>query len=256
MWRYSWDGLIATLRSRRARQTAFVASLFCTMLCAATGGQTIRLRDHTDWWSINNEGFRRQDVKPQNKRIEAGNFQIAGAALGRDQFKRLAARLGKAPVVERGDASTGRHQVCYVSAEDSRRVHLIFEFGEDESVFYLFSDGADWKGSRLCVKTKQISMSSGTTSGLKLGLARPQVEAILGKPDTTYCNRLVFCREVREKRTPAQFERQRKEYPVQLSDNVAHEQFDFYSVEIYIEAGFADLGMNYLAVSRSGVDAD
>jgi hypothetical protein len=44
--------------------------------------------------------------------------------------------------VERGDAASSRNQICYISTSGS--VHLIFEFGEINSVLYLFEDGAAW----------------------------------------------------------------------------------------------------------------
>jgi hypothetical protein len=234
-----------------------VPGLFLALCCffavfEIANGQTFRLKDQTDWWSINNGEFHRTDIRARNESIAPGTFEVAGVALGSDQFKRLAATLGKATVVERGDASTARRQICYVSAENPSKVYAIFEFGEDESVFYLFRDGADWNGRRFCVVTKHISMSSGTASGLRLGLTPSGVEAILGKADAASEDTLVYSREVKEKTTPAQFEELRKDYPEQLNDKTAHEKFDYYSIEIYIEARFGKSGLNYLAVSKSG----
>ncbi|MFZ3201701.1 MAG: hypothetical protein WA175_11200, partial [Candidatus Acidiferrales bacterium] len=61
-----------------------------------------------------------------------------------------------------------------------------------------------------------------------------------------------YVREVRQKTTSTQFEQLRREYPQPLSDSEAHEKFDFYSSQIYIEARFGKDGLNYLAVSTSG----
>ncbi len=210
------------------------------------------MKDRTDWWSINNGSSLRKNVKVGHENVAVGTFEIAGVNLGSDQFEKRAIKMGKAPIVERGDASTGRQQVCYVAADDARKAYLIFEVGEDESVFYLFNDGADWIGEKLCLRTKQVSISSGTNSGLKLGLTRAEVEAALGKADATFDDRLVYSREVREKTTSAEFEKLRNEYPEHLSDKVAHEKFDFYSIDIYIEARFGKSGMSYLAVEKSG----
>jgi hypothetical protein len=213
--------------------------------------QSVILKDRTDWWSINNSSVRQPDVKARNATIAPGTFEIAGVDLGRDQFRKLAIKMGKATVVERGDASTGRQQVCYTADDDAKKIYLIFEYGADESVFYLFSDGANWKGQKLCVSTKQVSLTLGTASGLKLGLNRVEVEAILGRADAVFNDKLVYTREIQVKTTPAEFEKVRNEYPQHLTDRLAHEKFDFYHIEIYIEARFGNSGMNYLAVSKS-----
>ncbi len=227
--------------------------LFCALLMSGTArAQAVRLKDHTDWWSINNEDFRRGNVKAGTGIIQAGTFEIVGVALGKDQFKSLASKLGSATVVERGDASTGRQQVCYVAADPPKSAYLIFEFGEDENVYYLFRNGPPWSGHRLCTTSKLVSLGSSTASGLRLGLTQDQVGAVLGKPDATSKDRLVYSREIREKTTPDEFSRIRGEYPEKLTDALAHQKFDFYSVEVYIEARFGTSGLDYLAVSKSG----
>lgn len=67
-------------------------------------------------------------------------------------------------------------------------------------------------------------------------------------------NRLVYSRETERKTTVGEFEHLRRDYPEQLSDKEAHEKFDFYTVETYIEARFGSTGLNYLAVSTSTTD--
>src|SRR4029077_18196178 len=84
--------------------------LLCGFCCSFIlipnlAGQKIRLKDNTDWWSINNEGFRRSDLKARNANIQPETFEILGIVLGKHEFERIATRLGKATVVSRGDAS-------------------------------------------------------------------------------------------------------------------------------------------------------
>jgi hypothetical protein len=232
--------------------TVLVGLFFFFAIFAFADGQNVRLKNRTDWFSINNESFHRTTITPGNESIDSRTFEILGVALGTDQFRLLAIKLGNAPIIKRGDASAAREQVCYTGGEVSSNVYLVFEFGEDENVFYLFRDGADWNGRAQCVRTKQISMSSGTDSDLKLGLTPTDVEAVLGKADAVFGDRLVYHREIQEKTTPAQFEKLREDYPEQLSDGVAHKKFEFYSVDIYIEARFGKSGLTYLAVSKSG----
>jgi hypothetical protein len=230
--------------------SVFFSSL---LLCVTMSGQKVRMKDHSDWWSIVNENSHSPDIKPSSHDIDRKNFEIAGADVG-TAFHILAAKLGKATVVERGDASTGRHQVCYMSGGAKPKTYLIFELGSEEgsgSTFYVFTGGADWKGSNLCAKSPKVSQTLSTASGLRLGLSPDQVKSILGPPDTTVGGKLVYSREFNRRATPAEFERQRQEYPDKLSDQQAHAKFDFLPVEIYIEAGFADSKLWYLAVSKS-----
>jgi hypothetical protein len=97
-----------------------------------------------------------------------------------------------------------------------------------------------------------VSLTLSTASGLKLGLGRPEVESILGKPDLITGDRFVYARLVQRKTTPEEFERMRKEYSQKLSDREAHEKFDSYDVGLYIETGFSNSRLNYLVVSMTG----
>jgi hypothetical protein len=216
-------------------------------------GQIVPLKDRSDWWSINNESFRPPNAKGRSGNLAVGTFQIARVALGSDQFDKLAEQMGKAPIAKRGDASTGRQQVCYVATEGQRRVYLIFEFGAaEQSTFYLFSDGEDWTGQKLCVRTNKVSLNLVTPSGLKLGLTRPGVEAVLGKPDAVLSDRYVYFREVQERTTNTEFQQLRNDYPDRLTDQAAHDKFDFLPVQVHVETRFGKSGVSYLAVSKWG----
>ena len=233
-------------------QTISSISFVFLCLCALASARTLKLKDHSDWWSILNESSRGPDIKPSSLDIDAKTFEIANLDLAKLGFDDITMELGKTVRIKRGDASTSREQACYRSANGGTPTYLIFEFGEDESNFYLFTDGVDWKGRSSCAKSKQLSSAISTASGLRLGLTPDQFKAILGKPDVTVQNKLVYSRVVKMKSTPEQFARQRKEYPDLLSDRLAHEKFDFYTVSVYIEARFTDSKLSYLAVSKSG----
>jgi hypothetical protein len=225
--------------------------LSCTLSFLSALAYAQRLNDSSDWWSINREDARSPNVKRSDHELQSSNFSLAGVTLGQGGVEAITTSLGQAPEIERGDASTGRSQLCYGSPANSG-VHVIFEFGEDESVFYLFSDGATWKGSKYCVQSKRVSKRLSTPSGLKLGLTRSEVEAVLGHPDATTADEFVYSRKFHKKSTPKEFETFRKEYPMQLSDEEAHRQFDSFPVEQYIVARFSDSRLVYLAVAVSG----
>src|SRR5712671_1756745 len=143
----------------------------CISICTNLDAQTFRLEDNSDWWSINREQYSGLPVKPRRKQFDTRNFKILGLSLDTLNFDTVAAKLGRASVVERGDAATGRSQICYASTEASEQIHLVFEFSEGQiSTLYLFRGGADWNGSNRCVKSSNATARLSTDAGLRLGL--------------------------------------------------------------------------------------
>ena len=212
--------------------------------------QSVRLKDSSDWWSINRTDPGRPRATAGTQGLDPHNFEIAGVTLGQGSSDAIVSSLGAVTTVERGDASTGRTQFCYSSAQSN--VRLVFEFGEDESVVYLFAGGQPWNGDKQCAVSNKLSRAVSTASGLKLGLSRAEVENILGKPDLSTGDSLVYSRDFEQKSTPEQFAVFRRDYPERLSDEEAHKQFDHYPVEQYVLARFANSKLVYLAIAISG----
>jgi hypothetical protein len=147
------------------------------------------LHDNSDWFSglrpsgSDGELAGKADDSPvQEREIPPTNFGILGIDLSPNMFKSVEERFGAIHGVQRGDASSGRSQACYVSTNGEPKVHLIFEQGEVDSSVYLFSGGLDWYGSDRCIPSKLVSETLRTASSLGLGLAPAQLIAILGKP--------------------------------------------------------------------------
>ena len=216
MKRYSLPGLLV---------------LVCCLAVAQS--RSIRLDDDSDWWSL----VRREvypdpeqivGIKPQHTQLPASNFRILGVNVGDSP----AAALGDATEVKRGDAASGRSQRCYVS--ETGTVHLIFEQGEIQNAFILFQGGPDWKGSDSCLASPKLSENIATARGLKLGMSIKEVKAILGLPNLTRADKLVYYFTFR--RTPGP------------KDPRAVE---FIEVEDYIEVHFENSRLSYLAVSRT-----
>src|SRR5580704_16015202 len=177
--RFMWTGL--------ATVCVFIGS-------AVSQGTPVRL-DSSDWWS-----YTRQEELPEQEPFQKPNFQhreppeatfqIAGVTLGETwDFNEIRSRFGDSTEVQRGDAASGRNQLCYKSADN---VHLIFEFGEVDGVLYLFKDGPKWKGSELCATSRIVSPTIATASGLRLGMGTSEVENILGEPSLATPQRLVY----------------------------------------------------------------
>jgi hypothetical protein len=199
--------------------------------------------DDSDWWS--NMRSESLEVTKVEKDVAPGTLQIANLNVDAD-FEEIAAKLGKASVAERNF----RDQVCYVSADARQDVHLIFEYDEFGSNFYLFTGGAEWNGNNLCFKTKQISMRTQTRSGLRLGLLPSEVQAILGPPDGVDADRFVYSRIVWHHPSPAESAERRKMYK-DLSEQRAGTELDTFQQDIHIEARFTDSKLSFLVVSLS-----
>lgn len=237
----------------RIRDCHVVLVLFVLSGFAVSQPRHVRLENSSDWWSY----IRLEEVPPSSHEERAtfqdrlpaeSNFRIAGLTLDSASPQQIRAKFGDATEVERGDAASGRDQICYESP--SGATHLIFEWGEVDSVLYLFEGGPKWDGMEFCANSSGVSNLLSLASGLRLGLASEQVKAILGTPNTTAPDKLVYYFGVRKKATAEDLARSRKNNP-NVSDRELHENFDYSDVEAYIEARFASGKLNYLAISRS-----
>jgi hypothetical protein len=241
---------------------ALISAILCfsvgvLLLSRASAGQTladnsVHLSDNSDWWSSNRIRDAGYNVKTQERVPSDANYEILGVNLSDDLFASAASRLGKAVLVEReNDASNRRTQTCYSSADDSGKVHLVFEKGAFPigSGFYLFKGGVSWTGHEMCLSSKLLTGTLSTGSGLRLGQSPSEVIAILGKPSRQMQNELIYSFHARRRRTTDQLRSLRQVYSA-LSEQEFNNKFEFYDLESGINAKFADQKLSYLAVSR------
>jgi hypothetical protein len=178
----------------------------------------IYLNDNSDWWS---EYFKANlGANPFGQSLSVrprqGNFEILGISLWSYSVKwpqAVVHELGKATVIERGDAGVGRAQVCYQSAENSGQTKLIFEEGECLDSFYLFEDGHPFVGSDACVASQQVTCRLETLSGLGLGQTHAEVAKILGVPSKQGDDFLTYNYYLTMRRTKEQLEEDKSENP-------------------------------------------
>ncbi len=230
------------------RPTFCKSALILLALIGSAASQATPVRlDNSDWWSQLRTGEWPVGIKSWNRAPATTNFEIDGLFVNTD-FSKIQSKYGKATVVQRGDASTYRSQLCYASL--SGNVHLIFEVGEIENVAYLFKDGHDWTGSHLCTKSARITNRLLTASGLKLGVSPADVRRILGPPSTVVGDRTFYLFEYRHKTSAKELVALRKSTP-DMSDAEVKKFLEFGDVTAYIEARFVHGKLNYLAISRS-----
>jgi len=129
------------LSASKCRKVFLLSSLGVLSAWPATQqNDIVRLPDNSDWWSENRTS-ELDGIEPQEREFGSSTFQVLGVSLGEKMPPQASSKLGKAPLIEGGDASTGRLQACYVSPGAAKKVHLIFEQGEVNFEFCLFVDG-------------------------------------------------------------------------------------------------------------------
>jgi len=210
---------------------------------------TVHLGDNSDWWSLTREDTDAEHITFQERELSRGNFQILGINLDEGSFRRAEGKFGRATTVERGDASTARAQLCYVSTGEATSTYLIFETGEVNNTFYLFSGGTAWKGNEKCFATEAVSSKSSTTSGLQLGLAPSQVIAILGEPSIHRKDQLSYYLHTRKKTSEVDLKKLRQQHH-EMSDKEFADNYGFYDLTTELVLKFKDSKLAFLAVSK------
>ncbi|HEX3102992.1 MAG TPA: hypothetical protein VHQ22_00985 [Terriglobales bacterium] len=228
--------------------------LFCPLLLTGQSQKkTVHLEDHSDWWSVLNESFQPPHSKRLDKDLPSENFEVMGVHLDYEpSFKSVESKFGQAVIVERGDGANGRDQICYSSAQRPD-THLIFEKGELNLVFYLIAGGKRWNGDNFCAKSAAVTSDVSTTSGLHLGMTRADLEQILGKPDFSANDKLIYFQELKKETSPTELAELRTKHP-EMSAKDFHETYDFSNLNIYIEARFVGSKLTYLAASKAETD--
>jgi len=240
-------------RLRTIGLRALVATLLASqgLTSAARQGSAVYLRDNSDWWSFIGRSDTDEIIASQEREPSSSNFRILGIDLNSHSlFTKVAAKLGKAVVISRGDGSTGRSQICYQSAQSSGNIHLIFERGEVTDSFYLFIDGPDWKGSNACAKSNLVTKSLSVASGIQLGQRPSQLRAILGKPIIVVKNTYTWSFGAEVKNSTKVLEKARKQHP-ELSEEDFHRHYDYFYLNANIETNFLNSKPIFLAVSKS-----
>ena len=242
------------MKARRELARLRVLPLLVSLLVLQVHSQqfpTNHTVDNSDWWSLVRDDSRLEKLNPQAEEIAASNFEIAGVTLDYDHvLDKVLAKLGKTASVSRGDASTARDQLCYASSQGADATYLIFERGEVGLSFYLFAGGRMWNGRRRCAVSPLIRHDLATPSGLRLGLNRSQVEAILGKPTSVDENSITYWHQTKEKTSARDLERARKA-DTHISDKEFHEDYDYFVRSVWIVVKFKEGKTTYIGASKS-----
>ena len=224
------------------------AFLGCTASFAQTG-PPVKRGDNSDWWSLTRSAETDIPRGSEEREPSKSNFQILELELNDDVLSKATANLGKAAILQRGDASAGRSQVCYASLGEPK-THLIFEKGEVNDALYLFNLGPDWNGSELCSVSDRVTTNLSTKSGLHLGQTAAEVKTVLGKPSVETRRKIIYSFVVEKESTPADLENQKQQNP-KLSGEEIRRDYGSYTLTAYIECRFTNGKLSYLAISKA-----
>jgi len=229
--------------------TILFAVIVGSVLSLAQPVGTVPINDNSDWWSIIRNDSTDKGLKPQRRNVDESNFHILGVVVGSDELEGIQRKLGTAYVIGRGDASNRRSQICYAGIDG--KTYLTFESGEVQYAFYVFTGGPNWSGRDHCAKSKLITPSVKTGSGLHLGQSLDEVKSILGEPTRIRKNSdLVYFRQIRKKSSIEDLRKAREQYP-KMSETELHENYGYYYASFYIVAKFASSELVYMGLSKS-----
>ncbi len=208
----------------------------------------------SDTFGVDEEGGKH---RIQHSDLAPTNFRISGVDLTKDEgvLAQAARVFGATSTVARGDASTGNGQACYRSATNKDNTYLIFGRGEVDSSFILSSNSSAWTATEACKPSGKITNGIATEAGLHLGLTQKQVIAILGLATThtediqNDMDELTYSLESRKMTDPQKL--QEIERKSNLSREVLLENYEFYTIEVYIDAHFEKNSLTRLHVDWS-----
>jgi len=140
---------------------------------------------------LGKEGTPSKDIDPRHltvgpfgptDRRDAGDLYIRPETMKEESIPGL---FGKIPVSEPSlEDMHGIEGWCYTAAAPSDRTAVLLLYGVYGFVdaIAVVSDVAFIRQPSLCARTPRVNAGLATLSGLKLGLTRQQVRAILGRP--------------------------------------------------------------------------
>lgn len=158
----------------------------------------------------------------QSRRVPiAKHLEILGFTLGKSMLADVEAKLGKSAVGRCSPEQEASDEVCYLA--DNGRIRVVFESG--------FSGG--WKVLdgykvivsnlerpcyRECPSASNVTGEVQTEGGLKLGLTREELIALLGTPKVNQRNKLTFQWDSRKPMTKEEEAAESKTFNTSITD--------------------------------------
>ncbi len=166
----------------------------------------------------------------------AGHLEILGFTLGKSTLADVQSKQGKSVARKCSREEEASKEVCYLAGEGQTRV--VFEAGfsggwKELDGYKVIAGSLQRPCYRQCPRASQVTSDVQTEGGLKLGLTREQLMALLGPPKRTRGNKLSFEWQSRQAMTKEQQESESKTFKSPVTDA-------YYDVQDTIEVTLAD----------------
>jgi hypothetical protein len=176
-----------------------------------------------------------------DKKLDKSNFTTLGLVIGDCTSQDIYSKLGPG-IPFKEDANPDLTQVCYVSDRDET---LILFYSEYSQCFRLkvMSQKKKFYKWHFCEKSPLVSKHLATASGIKLGMSKSRLKAILGTPRNESKKNLNYAFEWKQKMSKTEFERV-SQYIKDVKKN------PYWTVKATIRAEFSDAGLISFDVSK------
>lgn len=123
------------------------------------------------------------------------HLEILGFTLGKSTFADVEAKLGKSPAGRCSPGEEASIEVCYFARDGRTRV--VFESGSSGGWkvldgYEVIASNLHWPCYGQCPRASRVTSDVQTEGGLKLGLTREKLIALLGPPKKTRGNEFTF----------------------------------------------------------------
>lgn len=166
----------------------------------------------------------------------AGHLEMLGFTLGKSTLADVESKLGKSAARKCSREEEASKEVCYLAGEGQTSV--VFEAGfsggwKELDGYKVIASSLPRPCYRQCPRASQVTGEVQTEGGLKLGLTREQLIALLGPPKRTQGNKLKFEWQSRQEMTKEQQKAESKTFKSPVTDA-------YYDVQDTIEVTLAD----------------
>ena len=169
-----------------------------------------------------------------DRQLAEANLAILGLAIGDCTSPDIYSKMGPGIPI-REDENPDITQVCYVSDKDDTLI--LFSFDNDQCVrFKLISDKNKFYKWHFCEKSPLVSIHLTTESGIKLGMSKSRLKAILGVPRNESQQYLKYDYEWKQKMNRAEIEKVSQGTKSMIEDH-------FWTVNATIKAEFSEAGL-------------
>ena len=175
-----------------------------------------------------------QAAQAADKTLDKSNLTILGLVVGNCTSLDVYSKLGPS-IPFKDDAKPDVTQVCYVSNQDETLILFSFENSQC-SRFRLMAPKNKFHKWHFCEKSPLVSKHLATESGLKLGISKSRMKAILGDPKHESDETLDYVYEWKQKMNQAEIERA-SQYSKDVKKN------PFWTVTAAIRAEFSENGL-------------